>query len=200
MKTTILAALVASVAAFTPVPVTKTSSVLNAASFENEVGAQAPLGYFDPLGLLKGADQERFDRLRLVEVKHSRVAMLAFAGNIATRAGFVFNGDIDYHGTHFADIPNGFAGLAAMPADGAAQMFCFAGLLDMHIMKDKSGTAEFPGDFRNGWFNVWDEFSAEDKLKKRSVELNNGRAAMMGILGLMMHEKIGGSFPIIGEM
>jgi hypothetical protein len=30
--------------------------------------------------------------------------------------------------------------------------------------------------------------------------LNNGRAAMMGILGLMVHEQLGGSVPIVGEL
>merc|ERR1711865_1315025 len=48
-------------------------------AFEGEVGVQAPLGLFDPLGLLDDADQERFDRLRYVEVKHGRIAQLAFA-------------------------------------------------------------------------------------------------------------------------
>lgn len=37
---------------------------------QSEIGAQAPLGFFDPLGLLKDADQNRFDRLRYVETKH----------------------------------------------------------------------------------------------------------------------------------
>lgn len=46
-----------------------TRSAGNAAlkmSFASELGAQPPLGFFDPLGLLKDADQERFDRLRTV--------------------------------------------------------------------------------------------------------------------------------------
>ena len=29
------------------------------------------------------------------------------------------------------------------------------------------------------------------KLQKRAIELNQGRAAMMGLLGLMVHEKLG---------
>jgi hypothetical protein len=33
--------------------------------------------------------------------------------------------------------------------------------------------------------------SEEEKLKKRAIELNNGRAAQMGILALMVHEQLG---------
>merc|ERR1712029_619686 len=52
--------------------------------------------------------------------------------------------------------------------------------------------AEFKGDFRNGAFDLgWDKFDEETKIKKRTIELNNGRAAMCGILGLMVHEKLG---------
>jgi hypothetical protein len=45
-----------------------------------EIGAQPPLGFWDPLGYLKDADQETFDRLRANEVKHGRIAMLAVLG------------------------------------------------------------------------------------------------------------------------
>jgi len=55
--------------------------------FDKEVGALPPLGYFDPLGLLKDADQTRFDRLRYVENKHGRIAMLAVLGHIVTTKG-----------------------------------------------------------------------------------------------------------------
>lgn len=44
--------------------------------FSTAEGAQPPLGFWDPLGLLKEADQDRFDRLRFVELKHGRIAML----------------------------------------------------------------------------------------------------------------------------
>ena len=40
---------------------------------EDELGAQAPLGFFDPLGLVADGDQEKFDRLRYVEIKHGRI-------------------------------------------------------------------------------------------------------------------------------
>jgi len=58
--------------------------------------------------------------------------------------------------------------------------------------QDIAGTAEFPGDFRNGSLDFgWGKQSDEWKNRKRSIELNNGRAAQMGILGLMVHEKMG---------
>lgn len=50
--------------------------------FQNEIGAQPPLGFFDPLGWLKDADQERFDYLRTREIKHGRIAMLAVVGHL----------------------------------------------------------------------------------------------------------------------
>ena len=46
----------------------------------------------------------------------------------------------------------------------------------------------------------WNKFDEDTKLQKRAIELNNGRAAMMGILGLLVHEQLGGSIPIVGEM
>jgi hypothetical protein len=52
--------------------------------------------------------------------------------------------------------------------------------------------AEFQGDFRNGAIDFnWDTLSADEKWKQRAAELNNGRAAQMGILALMVHEKLG---------
>jgi len=69
------------------------------------------------------------------------------------------------------------------------------------VMKDVTGEGEFVGDFRNGALDFgWDTFDEETKLSKRAIELNNGRAAMMGILGLMVHEQLGGSVPIVGEL
>ena len=59
-------------------------------------------------------------------------------------------------------------------------------------MRDVTGEAEFIGDFRNGAIDYgWDTFDEATKLKKRAIEINQGRAAMMGILGLMVHEQLG---------
>ena len=126
-------------------------------------------------------------------------------GDIITRAGFHWDNVIDYAGHPCESYPNGLAALfgpGAIPARGAAQIFSLIGLMEVAFMKDIPGTGnEFPGDLRNGWLDFgWDTFDDEEKLFKRGVELNNGRAAMMGILGLMIHEKLGGSIPLVGSM
>eukprot|EP00550_Attheya_septentrionalis_P004507 CAMPEP_0198286300 /NCGR_PEP_ID=MMETSP1449-20131203/5421_1 /TAXON_ID=420275 /ORGANISM="Attheya septentrionalis, Strain CCMP2084" /LENGTH=53 /DNA_ID=CAMNT_0043984001 /DNA_START=39 /DNA_END=196 /DNA_ORIENTATION=+ len=51
MKLAVVASMVAGAAAFAPAQVSKTSVATNMA-FEDELGAQAPLGFFDPLGLV----------------------------------------------------------------------------------------------------------------------------------------------------
>ena len=199
MKFAVIASLLASAAAFVPSnSASKAAGALKA--FENEVGAQAPLGKFDPFGLVQDGNQEKFNRLRYVELKHGRIAMLAFLGQIVTRAGIHFPGDIDNHGTAFADIGNGFAALNDVPLAGIQQMIGFIGILELFAMKDVEGTGEFPGDFRNGGDYGWSGFSEEAKKAKRSIELNNGRAAQMGILGLMVHEQLGSNLPLVGQL
>ena len=204
MKSAIIATLIGAAAAFAPAQTGKASTALNA--FEAELGAQPPLGFFDPLGLLDNADQERFDRLRYVELKHGRISMLAFLGQITTRSGAHLPGSIDYAGHSFDSYPDGLAALFgpdSVPDRGSVQIFCLVGLLELFVMKDIEGTGnEHVGDFRNGLDGgvYWGKLDDETKLKKRAIELNNGRAAMFGILGLMMHEQLGGSIPIVGEI
>jgi hypothetical protein len=146
MKTAaILAAFIGSSAAFAPAQTTlrSTSSL---AAYEDEIGALAPLGFFDPLGLLNGADDARFNRLRYVEIKHGRAAMLAVVGHIVTTAGVRLPGDIDFHSTSFDSIPAGIAALSVIPAAGLTQIVAFIGFLEIAVMKDITGTGEFVGD------------------------------------------------------
>eukprot|EP00561_Arcocellulus_cornucervis_P003794 CAMPEP_0185807038 /NCGR_PEP_ID=MMETSP1322-20130828/4776_1 /TAXON_ID=265543 /ORGANISM="Minutocellus polymorphus, Strain RCC2270" /LENGTH=202 /DNA_ID=CAMNT_0028503147 /DNA_START=65 /DNA_END=673 /DNA_ORIENTATION=- len=202
MKCVIISTLLVGAAAFAPAQTGKASTALSA-DLTAEVGAQAPLGCFDPLGVLgdpKDGDQEQFDQLRYIELKHGRVAMLAFVGYIVTYAGVRFPGA--------EDIPAGFAALPAVPGMVWAQMIGTWTMMEManggfsRDGRDFTGTAEFPGDFRNGALDFgWDKLDEATKKKKRSVEINNGRAAQMGILGLMTHEIMGNinDLPIIGH-
>ena len=61
-----------------------------------------------------------------------------------------------------------------------------------NALNDGVSKADFKGDFRNGALDFgWDKQSDDWKMRKRAIELNNGRAAQMGILALMVHEKLG---------
>jgi hypothetical protein len=196
MKTLILSFVIAAASAFAPLQQRQQQkhqllSALNMA-FDDELGAQAPLGFFDPLGLVDDGDEEKFQRLRYVEIKHGRIAMLAVVGYLVQESGLRFPGNIDYEGMTFRSIPNGYAALGAMPPEGLIQIVTFIGLLEIFVMKDVTGEAEFSTDYRNGVLDYgWDTFDDETKLKKRAIELNQGRAAMMGILALMVHDQLG---------
>jgi len=116
--------------------------------------------------------------------------MLAVVGYLVTYAGIRFPGA--------ENVPGGFAALNEIPGMVWAQMLFTVYVMEMangkltREGKDITGTQEFPGDFRNGYIDYgWDKKSDEWKLKKRAIELNNGRAAMMGILGLMVHDLMG---------
>ena len=192
----VLSLLLTAAAAFAPAKQAYQSSSLRA--FEEEIGAQPPLGFFDPLGLLADADEDRFNRLRYVEVKHGRISMLAVLGHVVTTAGVRLPGNIDFEGTSFESIPTGIAALSKVPSAGLLQIFLFVGFLELSVMKDVTGDGEFVGDFRNNFIDFgWDAFSPEEQERKRGIELNNGRAAMMGILGLMVHEMLPSHDPYV---
>ena len=191
MKT--VAAIIAfagSAAAFAPAQSGKASTALNArpTAFVNELGAMAPLGFFDPLNVCEDFDQAQFDRLREVEIKHGRISMLAVVGYLTTAAGIRFPGA--------EDIPDGLASFPALAQtqDGCnvlVQMAFFFGLAEIVNRPNEWSDVppEFPGDYRNGAIDFgWDKQTDEWKMNKRTIELNNGRAAQMGILGLMIHE------------
>ena len=132
---------------------------------------------------LDGADREYFEQLRWIELKHGRVAMLGVVGYLVTYAGVRFPGA--------EDIPAGFAALPAIPGMVWAQMIATWAMMEA-ANRDQGKGSEFKGDFRNGALDFgWDSQSDEWKRKKRTIELNQGRAAMMGLLGLMVHDLMG---------
>ena len=88
-----------SVSAFTPARVASRATSLKM-SFEDELGALPPVGFWDPLGLSADGDREKFDRRREVEMKHGRVAMLAVVGYVFQEY-LRFPGAIDLDGTTF---------------------------------------------------------------------------------------------------
>jgi len=142
MKSALLATLVAAV--FVPAPAARSATTLSA--FKSELGAQAPLGCYDPLGFLDRADQETFDRLRYIELKHGRTCQLAFLGQITTRAGLHLPGDMDRSGHAFAFFPDGLAainGPDAISTAGLLQITALVAILEIRVMTDITGDSKF---------------------------------------------------------
>eukprot|EP00578_Thalassiosira_sp_NH16_P028783 CAMPEP_0181090430 /NCGR_PEP_ID=MMETSP1071-20121207/7854_1 /TAXON_ID=35127 /ORGANISM="Thalassiosira sp., Strain NH16" /LENGTH=202 /DNA_ID=CAMNT_0023172489 /DNA_START=60 /DNA_END=668 /DNA_ORIENTATION=+ len=184
MKLAVLATLAASAAAFAPQQATTTTTAL-AGAFDNEIGAaSAELGCWDPLGYVTDGDKERFDHLRGVELKHGRIAMLATWGYATTWSGARFPGCEDFPAGHDAILKMGAANLLPV--------LLTAGLLEIS-WKQKEGS--FAGDFSATKFPVgFGPYARneQDQIDLRTRELNNGRAAQMGILGMMVHEQLDG--------
>ena len=188
MKTAVIASLVASAAAFAPSKSASKASALQA--FEGELGAQPHLGFFDPIGLVADGDQAKFDRLRAVEIKHGRICQLGVVGYLLNKAGIYFPGEIA-PGVKFSDLGSGWDASVKVPIAVVAQVVLVVGLLETIGWKQAEGS--FPGDFSAssfpvGWFGDYDE---DEKYELRAKELNQGRAAQMGMLALMVHDKLG---------
>mmetsp|Transcript_9535 Transcript_9535/g.10655 ORF Transcript_9535/g.10655 Transcript_9535/m.10655 type:complete len:392 (+) Transcript_9535:149-1324(+) len=162
-------------------------------AFANAVGQTAPLGYWDPIGFTADGDQDKFDTYQLFEITHGRVSMLAVTGYLVTGpAGLRFPGA--------ENVPAGFSKPIATLLETKSgqnillQMLAFFTVASI-INRDAEwldNKAEHVGDFRNGSLDVgWNTFTPEEKIEQRNKEINNGRAAMMGILGLYVHEQMG---------
>lgn len=114
--------------------------------------------------------------------------MLAVLGHITTTYGVHLPGDIAY-GTPFSSVANGLAGLFgpnAVPQQGLVQLIIFIGAIDLGFTNYAQPEVEAyctEKAVAAGW--------SDAKLtSKKAIELNNGRAAQMGILALMVHEKL----------
>lgn len=199
MKFLVLSSLVAGASAFVSQANTAASTQLSMSKYENELGAQAPLGYWDPLGVMKVNNDKKFELFRDVEITHGRVAMLAFLGQVVTRAGIHFPGD--FEGVAYADIPPGLAAFDVMPVGLQADIWGTVFFLECFMRQVPGENNEFVGDYRNGWLDFgWSKLTDVQQMSKRAIELNNGRAAMMGITGLIVHELMHTNMPIIGQL
>ena len=160
-------------------------------AFEDAIGAQAPLGFWDPLGLVADGDEEKFARLRKVETKHGRIAQLAILGHIVTTAGYRLPESLT-PGYDLSKIPAGLASLSALPAEAI-----FGTLLTVALIEGgyaaRADEIEAVQLEKSGWDD-------ETIAKKLAIELNQGRAAQMGILALMVHEKLNNNPYIINDL
>merc|ERR1719247_1246835 len=150
-------------------------------AFENELGVQAPVGYWDPMGLAKDGNADEFRRRREVELKHGRVSMWAAVGYIVPEY-FRWPGYCSpSEGLKFADIPNGLGALSKLSGNGLLQIFLFCGFLETNYFKQDPNRGA--GDFENaGVLGV---------PGRRQTEIKHGRVSMLACMGYITPELTG---------
>merc|ERR1712232_458775 len=165
-------------------------------AFENELGVQPPVGYWDPMGLAKDGDVEVFKRRREAELKHGRVSMFATLGYMVPEY-FKFPGYLSpSQSLKFEDVPNGLAAFSKVPPLGWVQIFIFLGLVDYGLYRPDP--SRDPGDYENagilGVPNASGPMSdTEGRKRKLNAELANGRLAMVAIMGMLFQDGTVGS-------
>jgi len=161
-----------------------------AQAFENELGVQPPVGFWDPLGFTAEGNAEDFARRRQTEIKHGRVSMLACMGYITPELTGKLPGYLSPSmGLKFADIPNGLGAISKVPLAGWGQILAYGAFCE--LSQDQSpGTPGAKGDFG---FKVLTSSDPAEKEKKLAAEIANGRLAMMAIIGMFFQDGLTGS-------
>jgi len=160
---------------------------------EGEIGVTPPLGVYDPLNILATPvvyPRRDYRRYQELEIKHGRISMLACVGVITTEAGFRWPGYLSKSlDLKFSDIPGGaLDSWAAVPAIGWFQIV--ASIIFLELAYGAQDPSKEPGDVGGiTWIRYADP---EVKKFKLNAERNNGRAAMMGITGMITHNLLVG--------
>ena len=178
-KTVVALALLEEVAAFSA-PVVRSRQVQMFT--EGDIGVLPPLGVYDPLGLIETRDMARYE---IMEIKHGRAAMLGFLHVILIEAGAKFpTADCEA-------APTGLiASLEAMPTAGWLQIMLTTCMMETgYFAFEAQSSDKESGDIGGDAWVRYDD--PEAKTFKLNVERQNGRAAMLGVFGCILHELVG---------
>jgi hypothetical protein len=160
------------------------------------LGGPFPEDYWDPAGLAVGKSEEQLIHWRNVEIKHGRVAMLACLGWFHVAAGWHPIGDYAA-GVRLSNDP--LVNVTQLSMGGAWQVIftilCFEWMFTYVTPPPKGQPWDLLG---------WDKILAEEDMDGvnwyedwdniRLQEINNGRLAMFGILGLIGQDLAGGGY------
>ncbi|EEC51519.1 fucoxanhin chlorophyll binding protein related [Phaeodactylum tricornutum CCAP 1055/1] len=132
--------------------------------------------FFDPLAL---ANDDNFSRFRESELKHGRIAMLAVVESIVTP---LLRKSTDWVPKKLPDsILKKFQ---ILNAEDIVRVVVLCGILETLVFVQRD-PRDMPGDYATGYFFVRDKALNERKL---TVELENGRLAMIAFVGQIAAE------------
>ena len=173
------------------------SVILPQAPFDikKEAGVSGPFGYFDPLGLAP-QDKAGFQKFRESELKHGRIAMLAFAGIVAGELFPVFFGS-EISGPAIYQYQQAEGIFNAWSANVIGLTLAVEGY---NIVNGWKGPGESEGiiaDLKSDYLAgdlKFDPLGFGGKTNKelQTKEINNGRLAMLGVAGIVAQELVTG--------
>merc|ERR1719183_3200871 len=187
-------------------PAMRTGGVSMVTKEELATSLNPAIGDWDPLGLAEAdfwsqGNEATYGFLRAAEIKHGRVAMAAFVGYCVQANGIHFPYILGEPTSGVTPEEQWFN----LPIAARAQIIGFIGFLEWwsefagesHYMKGGKPGA-FPSFGKDKYamfhpvpFDLYDPFglskkrSEEDKAVGLLKEINNGRLAMIGIMGFM---------------
>ena len=123
-----------------------------------QIGAMAPLGFFDPAGFCKKGDEAGFRNLRAAEIKHGRAAMMAALGAVVQHY-------VKFPG--FESVPSGLAAAVTPPGSyGFIALFAVSGALELGLWTESDDKE--PGNFGDPvGFNQYTQEMRETQLARR---------------------------------
>ena len=166
-------------------------------------GVTAPLGFFDPLGMSNDLSEKQFRLYREAELKHGRVAMLAFLGvlfgeRFPLLLGHRISGPAIYQFQQADHVLWAFSanvlGLCAV----VETVNILRGWQSIdETLEESDGVAKLKDGYENGdlAFDPLDLRPTKPKalLRLKNKELNNGRLAMLAIAGIVAQELVTGN-------
>merc|ERR1719326_2287598 len=201
-------------------------SMMDKAGLEAQAKALNPIiGYFDPLNLAEGefwgdSNAATIGFLREAEIKHGRVAMAGFVGYIVHDQGIRFPWD-----KIAQSVPTGLSPQAtwdAIPEAAKWQIILTVGFFEFWrenaYILEQEGEKHYMRGGKPGYFptfdalphpvplNLYDPFgfskkaSPEKKASGLIKEVNNGRLAMIGLMGFLSESKVPGSVPALSGL
>lgn len=172
-------------------------------------GALSPMGEFDPLNFLEDLPVQEIKRYREAEVTHGRVSMLATLGYlVAEKFHPLFNGTVSgAANTHLAQVqeiaPFFFAWLVTAiataeigranvgweePVKAIKKNVNVEGKTWLSKLRDNY----YPGDIGFDPLGL-KPTDPEEFAEMQTKELQNGRLAMLGAIGMIVQEQVTGS-------
>eukprot|EP01038_Epipyxis_sp_PR26KG_P004492 gene4492-6348_t len=166
-----------------------------------EVGSSSPFNFFDPAGFSLDMTEDQFKLYQEAEIKHGRVAMIAFLGIVFGESfSFLFDGTISgpaiyqFQQIYTSELPRLWIAILWGIAMIEGQTIISVWQPLEETMMEPLGIAKLrpahtAGDLKFDPLGL----KPKDKTKLNNMrvkEINNGRLAMIGVAGIVVQELI----------